>query len=63
MKRTLMLICMIMIVYLQYGVVLFNDDFNRTESSAVGNSWTNIGPVSPIVENTRIHLSELRREK
>lgn len=51
MKRTLMLVCMIMIVYLQYGVVLFNDDFNRTEGSAVGNSWTNIGPVSPIIEN------------
>lgn len=47
-----MLVCMIIIVYLQYGVVLFNDDFNRTEGSAVGNSWTNIGPVSPIIENS-----------
>lgn len=56
MKRTLMLVCMIMIVYLQYGVVLFNDDFNRTEGSAVGNSWTNIGPVSPIIENSSMKV-------
>ena len=33
------------------GEVLFYDDFNRAEGSAVGNGWTNIGPVSPIIEN------------
>lgn len=47
---------MIIIVYLQYGVVLFNDDFNRTEGSAVGNSWTNIGPVSPIIEDSSMKV-------
>ncbi|HNX36930.1 MAG TPA: hypothetical protein PKI15_01100, partial [Candidatus Cloacimonadota bacterium] len=56
MKKLCVLICMIMIVYLQYGVVLFNDDFNRTEGSAVGNSWTNIGPVSPIIEDSSMKV-------
>ena len=56
MKRTLMLLCMIMIACMQYGVVLFSDDFNRTEGSAVGNGWINIGPVSPIIENNSMKI-------
>ena len=57
MKRTFMLFCMMMIVYLQYGSVLFYDDFNRTEGTAVGNSWTNIGPVSPLIENSAMKIT------
>ncbi len=34
-----------------YAEVLFFDNFERAEGSAVGNSWTNIGPVSPVIEN------------
>lgn len=34
-----------------FGEVLFYDDFDRNEGEAVGNGWTNIGQVNPIIEN------------
>lgn len=52
-----MLLCLITIAYLQYGSVLFYDDFNRTEGDPLGNGWTNIGPVNPIIEAGAMKLS------
>lgn len=67
MKRVFLVLCILIIVHLQYGSVLFYDDFNREEATAVGNDWVNIGPVSPIIENgamkiTSSSLQGVRRE-
>ncbi len=55
MKRTLLLTCMLMIVYLQYGTVLFYDDFNRA-NGAVGNSWTNISTANTSIDNNTMKI-------
>lgn len=57
MKKVLLALCMLAIACLQYGSVLFYDNFDRTEGSSVGNGWTNIGPVNPLIENGAMKLS------
>lgn len=51
MKKLMLLICMLMLVCMQFGSVLFYDEFNRAEGGLVGNDWVNIGPVNPIIED------------
>ena len=57
MKKVFLALCMLAIACLQYGSVLFYDNFDRAEGSAVGNGWTNIGPVNPIIEGGAMKLS------
>ena len=49
--KTSLWVLLFLCISLLFAEVLFYDDFNRSEGEAVGNGWTNIGPVNPIIEN------------
>src|SRR5512133_746131 len=50
MRRIIPVLALLAMLSLAWSNVLFYDDFNRTENSAAANGWTNIGPVSPVIE-------------
>ncbi len=64
--KTLLWVMLFLCISVLYAEVLFYENFNRSDG-VVGNSWTNIGPVSPVIENgtmkvTSSSLQGVRRD-